>query len=172
MAWVSPAEMLMIHGLMLMVCGALAFQASGFQRHAMSAIYVGNGGAVVSFLLAVGMRDTTLKKGEAGYKTMMACVHLAVVYPLVIAVAVGWRLSKAWGVPEKAYLKPYFGAIVGVSLLATAVMVALKPKREKVKAEGGAVEEKEAGENEVEENEGEKDGESLRRRRPRKATAM
>ena len=133
MGWVAPSEMLMIHGLVLMVCGALAFQASGFQEKALSAIYVGNGGAVVSFLLAVGMRDTTLKKGQEGYKVMMASVHLAVVYPMLIGGAVAWRLSKAWDNPDKAYLKPYFGTIVGISALTAVAMIALKPKREKVK---------------------------------------
>ena len=125
----------MIHGLVLMVCGPLAFQASGFQEKTQLAMYVGNGGSVVSFLLVVSMRDTTLKKGQAGYKVMMASVHLAVVYPMLIGGAVARRLLKAWHNRDKANLKPYFGKIVGISALTAVVMIALKPKREKVKVE-------------------------------------
>eukprot|EP00177_Eucheuma_denticulatum_P007048 GFKZ01012827.1.p1 GENE.GFKZ01012827.1~~GFKZ01012827.1.p1 ORF type:complete len:172 (-),score=18.75 GFKZ01012827.1:881-1396(-) len=137
----TPAEVLSLLGLTLMVCGALAFNESGLQKSAISAIYVGNGGAVVCFMLAAGCRDTTLKKGDSGYKIMMICVHLAIVWPIILGSAVGWRLWLAWNNPAKAYLKLYFGIIVAACVLTTAAMVALKPKK---KEEGAPAKQEDA----------------------------
>lgn len=132
----TPAEVLSILGLTLMICGALAFNASGLLKSAMSSIYVGNGGAVICFMLAAGCRDTTLKKGDSGYKLMMICVHLAIVWPIILGSAVSWRLWLAWNNPAKAYLKPYFGTIVAACVLTSAAMFALKPKRKEEGAKG------------------------------------
>lgn len=129
MASFTVAELLTILALTLMICGAMAYQQSGMIKSALSAIYVGNGGAVVSFLLAAGARNTTLKKGDSGYKIMMICVHLAIIWPLVMATAVGWRLWLAWNVPEKQYLKVYFSVIVVACLLTSAGVASLKPKK-------------------------------------------
>lgn len=97
----------------------------------MSSIYVGNGSALISFMLAVGCRNTTLKKGERGYKVMMICVHAAIVWPVLLGGVVGWRLWLAWNVATKAYLKPYFGGIVVACLLTSLGIASLKPKKEK-----------------------------------------
>lgn len=112
-----------------MICGALAFQDSNQAKNAMSAIYMGNGGAVICFLLAAGSRDPTVKKGEKGYKLMMISVHLAFIFPLLFGGVVGWRLWKAWNIPHKAYLKPYFSIIVAMSLLTAGVIYSKKPQR-------------------------------------------
>lgn len=171
MGFFSPAEVLTIHGLVLMICGALAYQESGFAKSATSAIYVGNGGAVVSFLLAAGMRNTKLKKDESGYKVMMICVHLAVVYPIILGSAVGWRLWLAWNVPEKSYLKPFFSAIVGMCALTAVFMIASKPKKETVsekKDEGDSVPTETAT---TTKSQSGASG-SVTKRKPRKASAM
>lgn len=171
MGFISPAEMLTIHGLVLMICGALAYQESGFAQSAMSAIYVGNGGAVVSFLLAAGMRNTKLKKGESGYKMMMICVHLAVVYPIILGAAVGWRLSLAWNNPDKAYLKPFFSTIVGFCVLTSAFMIAAKPKKEDV-TETKDESESAAAETEATSTATSGTSGSVTKRKPKKASAM
>lgn len=139
MALFTPAELLSMHGLTLMICGAFAFQASGVSPNAMSSIYVGNGSALISFILALGCRDTSLKKGERGYKAMMICVHVAILWPILLGAVVGWRLWLAWNVASKAYLKPYFGGIVAACLLTSLGIASLKPKKEKKeKVEGGS----------------------------------
>lgn len=125
----EPVEMLTLYGLTLMVCGALAFQESGLKPEARSAIYVGNGGALISFLTAAGVRNLKLKKGEPGYMLMMIAVHWAVVFPLIIATALGVRLTLAWNVPAKAYLKPYFSIMIAMSLATSAVLVMSRPKK-------------------------------------------
>lgn len=130
MALFAPAEILTLHALVLMICGALAFFESGMVESARSAMYVGNGGAVISFLLAAGVRDMKLKKGDSGYKLMMICVHLAIVYPIILGGAVGWRLSLAWNNPAKAYLKPFFSVIVGMCAITAGVIISAKPKKE------------------------------------------
>lgn len=171
MGFFSPAEVLTLHGLVLMICGALAYQESGFAKSAMSAMYVGNGGAVVSILLATGVRNTKLKKGEPGYKMMMICVHLAVVYPIILGAAVAWRLWLAWNVPEKAYLKPFFSAIVGMCAFTAAFMLASKPKKEKApekKDDGASV----ATETATMTNLQSGASGSVTKRKPRKASAM
>lgn len=174
MAFFVPAEILTLYGLVLMVCGALAYQESGMMKSAMSALYVGNGGAVVSFLLAAGVRNTKLKKGDAGYKIMMVCIHLAVVFPLFLGGAVGWRLWLAWNNPEKAYLKPFFSVIVGMSFITSAFIISAKPK----KGESPAVNKKQE---DTAANDATSSGsasgtavpsESITKRKPRKASAM
>lgn len=165
MAPFTPAELLTVHALTLMICGALAFQASGMSNSAMSSIYVGNGSALVSFILAIGCRNTSLKKGDRGYKVMMICVHLAIVWPALLGCVVGWRLWLAWNVASKAYLKPYFGGIVAACLLTTLGIVALKPKKEKTEKVEDGSEQVDGG---VQEK---KTGEGVRRRKPRKAVA-
>lgn len=124
----------MFYAFGLMISGALAFQASGMNKNAMSSIYVGNGGALICILLAAGMRNPKLKKGEAGYKLMMICVHVAIVFPLILGAIVAWRLSLAWNVPEKAYLKPYLSAIIAISILACIGVVLNKPKKNEATA--------------------------------------
>lgn len=133
MKFIAAAEMLTIYGLTLMICGALAYQSSGLASNALSAIFMGNGGAVVSFLLAAGTRDLALKKGERGYKTMMIAVHLAFIFPLLFGGVIAWRLFLAWNIAHKSYLKPYFSIIVFMSLVTAAVMYSKKPKKEEKK---------------------------------------
>lgn len=99
-------------------------------KSAMSAMYVGNLGAAISFLLAAGVRDMTLKKGDSGYKVMMICIHIAIVYPIMLGSAVGWRLWLAWNNPAKAYLKPFFSIIVGMCAITSAILISAKPKKE------------------------------------------
>lgn len=125
----SPAEILFIYALTLMICGALAYYASGYQSKAKSSLYVGNGSAVVCFLLAMGVRNLHLKKGEPGFIIMMICIHLAIIFPFVLGIAVSWRLILAWNNPEKNYVIPYFAAIVVASALTVATLYTFKPKR-------------------------------------------
>ncbi|CAN8069765.1 unnamed protein product [Agarophyton chilense] len=124
-----------MYGLVLMVCGALAFHDSGLAKTASSAIYMGNGGAVISFLLAAGSRNLELRKGEKGYKIMMISIHLAFIFPLLFGGIIGWRLWLAWNVPHKAYLKPYFSVIVAMSLLTAGLVYSKKPKKIEIKKE-------------------------------------
>lgn len=126
---VNPAEMLTIYGLTLMIVGALAFQAAPQDAKAMSSIYMGNGGALISFLLAVGARDTTIERGQPGYIPMMISVHLAFIFPIIYGSAVAWRLALAWDVAAKAYLRPYFMTIVAMSVLTAVVVYLAKPKK-------------------------------------------
>lgn len=126
---VSPSEILAIYGLTLMICGALAFYASGYQAKAKSSLYMGNGGAAVSFALAAGARNIRLQKGDRGYMLMMVCIHIALVFPVLMAGVVSWRLALAWQVPAKAYLRPYLIAIIVSSLITTAVLSTFKPRK-------------------------------------------
>ena len=142
----TASEMMAVYGLSLMFCGALAYQASGMQSKAMSSIYMGNGGAVLAFLLGFGVRNTDIKKGEPGFAMMMISIHLAFIFPLLFGGVVAWRLRLLWDVPAKAYLKPYLTVIIGMSLLTAAVIYRMKPKKEpKEKAEGAPQEEQSRG---------------------------
>lgn len=125
----SPAEVLTLYGLTLMICGSLSFYAADMQSRAISSIYMGNGSGLLCFCLAAGVRNTHLAKGQPGYKMMMACIHFALLFPLVMAGAVSWRLLLAWSVPEKAYVRPYFMAIIASSLLCFAILYTFKPKK-------------------------------------------
>lgn len=127
----QPAEMLTIYGLTLMICGALAYQESGLQKKALSSLYMGNGAAIFSFILGVGVRNTNLKKGDPGYKIMMVCIHLAFIFPILFGGVITWRLWLAWNVPEKSYVKPYFSVIVIMSFLTSVVVYSKKPKKNK-----------------------------------------
>lgn len=164
----SASEMMTIYGLSLMICGALAFQDSGLAKNAMSAIYMGNGGAVISFLLAAGSKDLTLKKGEKGYKLMMISIHLAFIFPLLFGGVVGWRLWKAWNIPHKAYLKPYFSIIVAMSLLTAGVIYSKKPQKTAEKKE--EKEENKQSETTKDTDTSTETGSSIRRRRRATAT--
>lgn len=126
---VTPSEMLSMYGLVLMVAGALAYTAAPETAKAMSSIYMGNGGALISFLLAFGVRNIAIKKGEPNFIIMMICIHLAFIFPVLFGGVVGWRLSLAWNNPAKAYLKPYFLVIIGMSLITAAFVYSQKPKR-------------------------------------------
>lgn len=130
----KPAESLAFYGLVLMMCGALAFQAAGAKKSAMSALYVGNGGALLCFALAGGIGSVMPKKGEKGFKLSMACVHIAIIYPMLIAGALSWRLSKSWNVAEKQYIIPYFSVMIVASILTTASIVMNKPKKDRAAA--------------------------------------
>lgn len=125
----SPAEVLALYGFTLMICGALAFYSSGYQPKAKSSLYIGNGSAIISFLLAMGVRNMDVKKGDIGYTLMMICIHLALIFPVILGVAVSWRLYLAWNVPEKAYVIPYFFAIVASSMLTFAILYTFKPAK-------------------------------------------
>lgn len=127
----TPAEVLSLYGLTLMICGALSFYASGMQSKAKSSIFIGNGSAVICFVLAFGVRNMNLHKGDPGYVLMMICIHLALVFPLVMTGVVSWRLALAWPIAEKAYVRPYFIGIVVSSLLCFAIMYTFKPKKNK-----------------------------------------
>lgn len=106
----------------------------------MTALYVGNGAAVITFLTAAAVGSKKIKKGEPGYRLMMAGVHWALVYPLVLAAALSWRLYKAWGNPAKAYLVPYFVTMI-VASVAVVVGIALqKPKRNVAQADAATEE--------------------------------
>lgn len=124
-----------MYGLLLMVCGALAFQASGGVKAAVSALWVGNGAAAITFLTAAAVGSKKIEKGQPGYKLAMAAVHWALVYPLVLATALSVRLYKAWGNPAKAYLVPYFVTMIVASVGVVVGIAAQKPKKA---AEAGA----------------------------------
>lgn len=125
-----------MYGLVLMMCGALAFQASGMKTAARSALIVGNGGAALAFLLAGGCGMGAMpQRGEKNYRRAMICVHLAIVYPAFLGLVIGWRLWKAMGNAEKAYLVPYLAAMCAASLVTTLTVVAAKPKKQSA---GGA----------------------------------
>ena len=149
--------------------GAMAFISSGESKKAMSSIYMGNGGAVICFLLAVGVRNMELKKGEPGYKTLMICIHLGFVFPLLFASVVGWRLKLVWNNPAKEYLKPFFIVIIAASILTALFIYSQKPKKSKVteKKDEGSVKD---NENKTEESV--KESAATMRRRTRKASAM
>lgn len=125
----SPAEVLALYGFTLMICGALAFYSSGYLPKAKSSLYIGNGSAIISFLLAMGVRNMDVKKGDPGYVLMMICIHLALIFPVVLGLAVSWRLFLAWNNPEKAYVIPYFVAIVASSILTFAILYTFKPEK-------------------------------------------
>lgn len=132
----SPSEVLLLYGLLMMIIGALAFQASGYERKAKSALYMGNGSALLSFLLAIGVRNYgKIDKHQPGFKLVMASVHLALIKTLVLCGVVGWRLSLAWNNPAKAYLAPYLVAIIAVSATTFAALAAFKPKKQRGNAE-------------------------------------
>lgn len=135
MAFPKPAEMMAVYGLTLMICGALAFQAAGGKSNAKSALIVGNFGAVLSFILAGGIGTTIPKKGASGYKLYMACVHIALVYPVVLGGALSWRLSLAWHKPVRNYLI----AMIIASILTVAVVAINKPKSGKAAARAKTV---------------------------------
>lgn len=124
----TPTEALTVYGLVLMICGALAFQAAGMATNARSALIVGNGGAALAFILAGGCGSEVPEKGTRRYKIWMASVHLAIVYPALLGCVLAWRLSKAAAVASKAYLVPYLGVMCAASVLTTIVVVANKPK--------------------------------------------
>lgn len=133
----SPAEILLMYGLSLMICGALAFQASDYKDSAKSSLYMGNGGAVLSFLLAAGTRKmASLEKGQPGYVLMMICIHLALLYPVLMAAVVSWRLSLAWNAVAKAYVIPYLVAIIVCSLGSFVLLYSFKPTKTKKVADG------------------------------------
>lgn len=154
-----------------MMVGAMAFLASGESKKAMSSIYMGNGGAAISFLLGVGVRNLKLKKGEPGYKTLMICIHLGFIFPLLFASAIGWRLNLAWDNPAKAYLKPYFLIIIAASILTSVMIYLEKPKKSKTtekKDEDSVKENEKMTKESVEETA----AKQTTRRRSRKASAM
>lgn len=125
----TPAEILLLYGLTLMVCGALAFRESGYKPKAVSSLYLGNGSAVVCFLMAAGCRKIDVKKGEPGYKSMMISIHLALLFPLLLTGVVSWRLALAWNDPQKSYIIPYFAAFILSSLLSFGVLYSFKPAK-------------------------------------------
>ncbi len=137
MAFLNPQEILTLYGLCLMLCGALAFQASGRKDGAMTALYVGNGAAAITFLTAAAVGNKKLNKGDPGYKLMMAGVHWALVYPLLLAGALSFRLYKAWGNPAKAYLIPYFVTMIVASVAVVAGIAVQKPKKATAEAAAG-----------------------------------
>lgn len=126
----SPAEVLAVYGLTLMICGALAFYSSGYLPKAKSSLYIGNGSAIISFLLAMGVRNMNVKKGDRGYILMMVCIHVALLFPVVLGLAVSWRLMLAWNNPEKAYVVPYFAAIIAASMVTFSILYSFKPKKD------------------------------------------
>lgn len=127
----TPTEVLVIYGLTLMICGALAFYASGMQPKAKSSLFIGNGSAIISFGLAAGVRNMRVRKGEPGFLSMMICIHIALIFPLLMASVVSWRLFLAWSIPSKAYLRPYFIGIIVSSLISFATLYTFKPKKNK-----------------------------------------
>ncbi len=135
MALPKPAETMALYGLTLMICGALAFQAAGATAKAKSALIVGNFGAVLSFILAGGIGTTIPKKGAPGYKMYMACVHIALVYPVILGSALAWRLWLAWHKPMRNYLL----VMVTASILTAALVALNKPKNGKAAARAKTV---------------------------------
>lgn len=117
-----------------MVCGALAFHASEYSPKAKSALIVGNGGALVAILLAIACRNTKIKRGDQGYKLMMASVHVALIYPLLFSALCSWRLSKAWAAPDKAYLIPYLFSMAVAGVISSVMIFVNKPKKGKGEA--------------------------------------
>lgn len=129
--------MLAIFGLSLMICGALAYQAAGSAPKAISSIYVGNASALIAFLLAAGVRNPQVQKGDPGYKAFMICIHVAFVFPIVLGAVVSWRLVKAWPNPAKAYLLPYLAFMIvscAVTALTIYLMKPVKPAAPEKKA--------------------------------------
>jgi len=131
MVSLKPAEALAFYGLVLMMCGALAFQAAGAKKSGMSAIYAANGGALLSFALAGGIGSVMPKRGEAGHKKSMVFMQIAIVYPILIAGTLSWGLSKSWNVAEKEYITPYVSVMIVASLLTTVSLFLNKPKKDR-----------------------------------------
>lgn len=129
----KPQEVLIIYALGLMITGALAFNASGQKRSSLSALYVSNSVALLSFVTAAAIGNRKIEKGEPGYKLRMIAIHWAMVYPLIFTGIVIWRLAKACaraGRCGNAYVVPYLAAMIVMSV-ATAVAIAVqKPKNE------------------------------------------
>lgn len=122
-------EALTMYGLVLMMCGALAYQAAGGKREARSALIVGNAAALIAFLTAGGVGQPGLKRGDKGFRLMMICVHWALVFPLAMAAVLVWRLSKAAAVPSKQYIVPYLAVMIAASFATVGIVAVNRPKK-------------------------------------------
>lgn len=127
----GPQEALAVYGFILMTFGALAYRASGGKREAMSSLIVGNITAIITFITAAGVGNGEVKRGERGFKLFMACVHWALVYPLILAGVFGWRLYLAMQNEAKRYVVPYFAVMILASVATVAIIAANKPTKAK-----------------------------------------
>ncbi|KAJ8906263.1 hypothetical protein NDN08_002756 [Rhodosorus marinus] len=92
-------------------------------------------GRLVVAALCVGVsavtRNTSLKKGEEGYKGMMAGIHIGILIPVLYAVVAALRLVYEYDPLEKSNLLPFLIWDIGVSVLAFASALSQKPKKTK-----------------------------------------
>jgi len=90
-------------------------------------------GRLVVAALCVGVsaltRNTTLKKGEEGYKGMMAGVHIGMLIPVLYAVVAVLRLVYENDPPEKSNLNLFPIWDIFMSMLAFASVLSQKPKK-------------------------------------------
>jgi hypothetical protein len=130
----GPALVLFAYGLTIMTVGAVAFNEAELSNGALSAIFVGNGGAVIAFGCAAAVREHgKLRKGDPGWREYMLGIHAGLVLPALYSVICVWRGVLASRNPEKDYIVKYMALNVFAGILAVSLLL-----RYRVKGPGGA----------------------------------
>lgn len=116
----GPALVLFAYGLFIMISGAIAFNEAEMSDAALSAIFVGNGGAVVAFGCAAAVREHgNLVKGGPGWSEYMFGIHAGLALPVLYSAISIWRGVVAAAVPGKEFIVKYMAAnvVAGVAVV-------------------------------------------------------
>lgn len=109
----------------LLALSMLAFVLSGFQSRGLTALYFGGGAGVAVLICAImgGMLKTNRAVGMIG-------IHLGLVLSLLLGLALGWRFIQQIRGETVLYLATIFLAMSVGSLVAFALILAMRPKPE------------------------------------------
>lgn len=116
----GPSLVLFAYGLFIMLVGAVAFNEAEISDAALSAIFVGNGGAVFAFGCAAAVREHgVVKKGDDGWREYMLGIHFGLLVPVLYSALSVWRAVVAAKDPEKGFIVKFMvlNVIAGVVTL-------------------------------------------------------
>jgi hypothetical protein len=120
----GPSFALFAYGLAIMMVGAVAFNEAHLSSAALSAIVVGNGGAVLAFACAAAVRDHgKVGRGDPGWREYMLGIHAGLAVPTLYSAMCVWRMTVAWENPDKHYVLKYMAVNVLAGLLCVVALL-------------------------------------------------